>query len=360
MRNKHNSASISPKECEVKPRLDNNNVEHLLHTIKQLKGRIQYFENYFESEVAQTNSNLYKSNNGNIQVGDFKKDNIKFDCKRNEQILNKKSAINIESPDESLYKCSRYFKTHSDRHRSIYTTNECTVNPLILQKTLPNQSEQYKYENELSTVSLAKSFNSLHKDTYVKINPLLNSKQFKIAAEEFILQTEELKSKIICILDNSIFDNVSCSSFPESDCGLDDSFDKNKVNSENVLENVNSQYTQILESLVSIKEQIKNTNNIKQKRYTKLSKTSPKVSAYKPKHLPNSNTSSLKNLKINSPQKYKKTKVKRNSKILKKLEPVVLVYEPIKPSSDITKEICSYCGYNSNSCLNEYKDNLSV
>ncbi|KAF5286659.1 hypothetical protein FQR65_LT12490 [Abscondita terminalis] len=319
MRSKHKTEKLAKnlkrKSSAEKGTFDDKCLGNLITTIEELKHRVHYFENYFTYEIdRQKNEKRHLK-----QFVDFKH-----------------FPNNLKNS-----KLSSYTKKEDSKY---------SVNPVVLQDI------SYEQKNVGSDTSLIKSSLSLTKNTYINISPTLDSKHFKVAAHDFIKQAEELKNNITFILDNENCDDITVNDFENR--GTDNVAVQNEdcesgleQHLEYLISSVCSQYGEILKSLGNIEEQLKNSTTAKPKN-PKLSLTSTKVSTYVPNSMYKVET--FKNGTINTYcdvnlQNYKSHKSKKK-KNLKKLDPVVLVYEPIKPL-EFPQDIYNYCGHGSNSCV---------
>lgn len=296
-------------------------LDQLVTTIEELKNRVHFFENYFTCENDQKNAK---------QFVDIKNDN--------------------HFSDTNHPKLSTNFKKIGFRNDS-----KCTVNSVLLCNIMP---EQKKIESDSS---LIKSTLSLTKNTYINFTPTADSKHFKLVAKDFIKQAEDLKNNISFILEQEQGDNINNIAINDFENHVN--YNNGQIQNEDcetaleqhlhyLLGSLSNQYEEILKSLGNIEHQLRHkSSKQKNKKIAKLSLTSTKVSTYVPNNMHKVET--FKNGVVNAHgdinlQNYKSRKLKKSSD--KKLDPVVLVYEPIKPTN-MSQDVCMNCGRGSNSCV---------
>ncbi|KAB0800697.1 hypothetical protein PPYR_06436 [Photinus pyralis] len=299
--------SLKKRSISDKTKFEAKVIEQMVSTIEELKNKVHYFENYITYEVAPEVKN-----------------------------------VTIPSKVEDQYVMG--------------DTNESkNLNPSDHMKNTEKFAQDSKKKSE-TDASIVKSSISLMKNTYININPAVNPKYLKSAAQDFIKHAEELKSNITYMLDNENCDTITLSD--ESEIAADPySKEKymfnNQSNLQCLLLSVSGQYDAILKTLGSIEQRVQQSDKLQIHKSVKLSQTSAKVSTYIPnsvhkvENIKTSKTKTLDNsITKESPSKATKKKWE------KKLDPIVLVYEPIKPA-DYTQNICALCGYGSSTCLIE-------
>lgn len=315
MKSKHSNGKFRPslkkKSYSDKTKFEAKVIEQLVSTIEELKNKVHYFENYIMHEVATEGKNA-------------------------------NSPSKVE--DQCVMGDTNESKNLNSSNRTKNTEKFTHLNPQVLKR---------KSETDASIV---KSSISLTKNTYININPAVNPKYLKSAAQDFIKHAQELKSNITYMLDNENCDTITLSD--ESEITADPySKEKymfnNQSNLQCLLLSVSGQYDAILKSLGSIQQRVQQSDKLQLHKNVTLSQTSAKVSTY----IPNS-VQKVQNMKtsktITKSQDNSTTEESKASKKKweKKLDPIVLVYEPIKPA-DCSQNICAFCGYGSSSCLIE-------
>lgn len=345
-----------------KKKLDSDYIDSLVCKIKELKNRVKFFENQYGFETIVHNSVVCHYQSENEAIGDY--DISKQHHKRS------KNKLGIQFSNDDTQLCGDIDKTFhpqfykraksfSDRQRSIYTNNDAIIAPSLVQDGYKRISKNHKNK---STASIVMSLNSTNHNDFVKINPHMSSKHFQAAAEEFIEQAEELKSKIGYILECCGYTTPTISNFSES--GMASELNYNTLNNTSnnthsndsmndassdphlkvLFETVSSQYKEILDSLMSIESQIRTLH--KHKPHPKIPEVQEEPIVIKKmpdrKHrsaiLPNrmasptppSTSFTIDAKKYLSDLEPKHFKMGISNKVL---EPVVMVYEPIHPES---------------------------
>ncbi|KAF2894483.1 hypothetical protein ILUMI_11683 [Ignelater luminosus] len=347
-----------------KKKLDSDYIDSLVCKIKELKNRVKFFENQYGFETIVGNSVVYHYQSENETIGDY--DVSKQHHKRS------KNKLGIRFSNDDMQLCGDFDKTYtqfykrarnfSDRQRSIYTNNDAIIAPSLVQDGYTRISKNQKNK---SNASIVMSLNSGNHNDFVKINPHMSSKHFQAAAEEFIEQAEELKSKIGYILECCGYTTPTISNFSES--RMPSEFNYNTVNNTTnntrsiesinddassdphlrvLFETVSSQYKEILDSLMSIESQIKTLH--KHKAHPRIPEIQEEPIIINKVHDRKYKSATLPNKKHSPtpppppppnsfPMEAKKYLPDLESKHLKMgicnkvLEPVVMVYEPIHP-----------------------------